>query len=108
MKCLRPPGFRVLPMDGVIRVGPGERLLWTEGMLPDPTVEKWRETMRGLRGEFLGGGFDVYNSLVMLWLADRFSTLDPAYGGIEFFASEAKLRRNTLGQKVKAVREILE
>jgi hypothetical protein len=108
MKYQRPPNFRTLPMDGVIRLGPGERFRLAKGVLPNPTAEKWRETLRALRGEFLGATFEVENSLVLIWLADQFSTIDPAYGGSEFLEAEARFRRNTLGQKCGAVRRILE
>jgi hypothetical protein len=107
MKFERPLGFRTLPLDGVVRLGPGERMALADGMLPDPPVEKWRETMKAIRGEILGATFEVDNSLVLIWLADRFSTIDPAYGGVELLESETRFRKNTLGQKFSAVREII-
>jgi hypothetical protein len=92
----------------VIRLGPGERLALAKGALPNPPVEKWREAMKSLRGEFLAGTFEVENSLVLIWLADRFSTMDPLYGGTNFLREETNFRKNTLGQKWKSIRTIVQ
>jgi hypothetical protein len=108
LKTERPPNFRTLPLEGVIRLGPGERFALTKDMLPNPPVEKWREAMKSLRGEFLAATFEVENSLVLIWLADRFSTIDPVYGGIPFLKAETEFRKKTLGQKWSFVRQILE
>lgn len=108
MKIDRPPSFRTLPLDGVIRLGPGERFALAKDALPDPPVEKWREAMKSLRGEFLAATFEVENSLVLIWLADRYSTTDPAYGGIPFLQAETIFRKKTLGQKWFSVRQIIE
>lgn len=107
MKFARPAGFRVMPEDGLIRLGPQESLHIDARSLPDPSHDDALATVRRARATILALTFAVENELVITILADKFNTRDPQYGGPKYLKEEAWLRRLTLGAHVIATIKIL-
>lgn len=103
----RPPGFQILPYDGLLRLGPGEILSLAIEALPNPSHDDAAALVLHARGKFLAACFAVDNELILLQLADQFSTTDPSFGGTDFLSAEAQLRKKTLGQNVSAAVPIL-
>ena len=70
MKYVRPSGFRVMPEDGLVRLGIGESLHVEAGALPDPSHDDALATVRRARATILALTFAVENELVITILAD--------------------------------------
>ncbi len=107
MKFARPVGFRVLPHDGLVRLGPGEKLNIQHHALPNPSHDDALAAVQRARATILARTFAVENELVIAILADKFSTEDPQYGGPKYLQAEAQLRRSTLGAKVTPAIQML-
>jgi hypothetical protein len=100
MRSIRPIEFRTMPYDGLVRLGPQEKLNIQEDALPNPSHDEALETIFRARSSILARIFWLENELVLLQLADRFSTFDPLFGGPEYLRAESKLRKRTLGAHV--------
>jgi hypothetical protein len=97
MKFPRPPDFETMPMDGWIKLRPGEVCLLAIDTPTRPSLQELRNKMQAVRGMVLAAGFTVENNLVLVQLADAFGTTDRKQGGARFGAQEDYLRAETTG-----------
>jgi hypothetical protein len=97
MKIRRSPDLETVPMDGWVKLGPGETFCVAIDTPTTPSVEHFRAKMQSARGMVLSAGFTVENNIIMVQLADAFRTTDRKIGGSAFAEKEDYLRAETTG-----------
>ena len=98
MRKQRPPGFEMMPMDGWVRLAPGESVAWDiDDPPPVPSIEQCRQQMRHVRGMVLATGFSIENNAILVQLADAFGTTDRKMGGQAFAERDDNLRADNTG-----------
>jgi hypothetical protein len=79
---------------------PDDKIVIVRDQYPQPSAQAHANSFMTYRGAFMSQAFVLENELVLLQLADEFSTIDARLVGSSFFTHEQKLRRKTLGQHV--------